>query len=122
MKLVDTSVWVNALRRGGDESVRERLRALINEGQVCWCPVVRLELWAGVGRDPERRVLREYEQVIPELPINDEVWQLACELADRCRKAGKRAPGNDILIATCARYHRVEVEAADAHFEFLMAL
>ncbi|MGC3992253.1 MAG: PIN domain-containing protein [Chthoniobacteraceae bacterium] len=122
MKLVDTSVWVNALRHGGDELTRERLRGLIIGGQACWCSMVRLELWAGVGRDPERRVLREYEQVIPELPINDEVWQLACELACRCRQAGKRAPTSDLLIAACARYHKVEVEAADSHFEFLMVL
>jgi len=67
-------------------------------------------------------MLREMEQRIPELAINDEVWNVACELADRCRKAGKRIPPNDLIIEACARFHGVEVEAADAHFDFLKTL
>lgn len=122
MKLVDSSTWVHALRRAGDGATRERARLLVLSGQAAWCPIIRLELWAGVGTDPERQMLREMEQRIPELSINDEVWQAACELADRCRKAGKRVPPNDLLIVACARYHGVEVEAADAHFDFLKTL
>jgi predicted nucleic acid-binding protein len=56
------------------------------------------------------------------LAINDEVWQSACELADLCRKAGKRAPANDLLIAACARHYGVELESTDAHFDFLTTL
>ncbi|MGI8435899.1 MAG: hypothetical protein ACR2NX_03205, partial [Chthoniobacterales bacterium] len=59
---------------------------------------------------------------IPALEINDEVWNEACELAGRCRKAGKTAPANDVLIAACARHHGVELERADAHFDFLLTL
>ncbi len=84
--------------------------------------MVRLELWAGVGGEQERKALRDFENHIPDLGITDEVWEEACDLAGRCRKAGKSAPGSDILIAACARYYRVEVETADAHFEFLMKL
>ena len=122
MKLVDSSSWVHALRRRGDDSARERVRLLVLSGQAAWCPVIRLELWAGVGADPERQMLKEMEQRIPELLINDEIWQAACELADRCRKAGKRVPPNDLLIVACARYHGVELEAADTHFDFLKTL
>ncbi|HRQ88679.1 MAG TPA: PIN domain-containing protein, partial [Bacteroidia bacterium] len=122
MKLVDTSAWVHALRRQGNPAIKARLTELVTLGQACWCPVVRLELWAGVGVDPERRVLRVFEQRIPELSITDDVWQLACDLADRSRRAGTTVPPNDLLIAACARHHGVEVEAADAHFEFLRKL
>ena len=122
MKLVDSSTWVHALRRRGDLAARERARLLVLSGQAVWCPIIRLELWAGVGADRERQMLREMEQRIPELSINDEVWQTACELADRCRKAGKRVPASDLLVVACARYHGVDVEAADTHFDFLMAL
>jgi predicted nucleic acid-binding protein len=122
MKMVDSSSWVHALRRHGDEIARERVRILVTSGQAAWCAAIRLELWAGVGADPERQMLKDLEQRIPELAINDEVWQSACELADRCRKAGKRAPASDLLITACARYHDVELEAADAHFDFLKTL
>jgi predicted nucleic acid-binding protein len=122
MKLVDTSSWVHQMRHKGDPTIRARVESLLQSGQAAWCPPVRLEIWAGVGNDTERRVLTVYEQRLPELPITDEVWQEACELADRCRKAGKTAPANDILIAACARHHEVELEAADSHFDFLMLL
>lgn len=84
--------------------------------------MVRLELWAGVGADQERKVLRDFEDHIPDLGITDEIWEEACALASRCRKAGKTAPASDVLIAACARHHRLALECADAHFEFLMKL
>ncbi len=122
MTMVDSSSWVHALRRHGDATARERVRVFVTSGQAVWCAAIRLELWAGVGAEPERQMLKDLEQRIPELAINDEVWQSACELADRCRKAGKRAPANDLLIAACARYHGVELESADTHFDFLATL
>jgi predicted nucleic acid-binding protein len=122
VKLVDTSSWVHQMRRHADLRVRERVEHLLATGLAAWCPIVRLELWAGVSGERERAAMLDYEQRIPELSINDEVWQAACELADRCRKAGKRAPPNDLLIVACARYHEVEVEAADTHFDFLKTL
>ena len=122
MKLVDTSCWVHQMRHKGDPAIRSRVETLLQAGQAAWCPPVRLEIWAGAGNAAERRVLTIYEQCLPELPITDEVWKAACELADRCRSAGKTAPANDILIAACARHHQVEVEAADSHFDFLMTL
>lgn len=102
--------------------VRERVEHLLATGLAAWCPIIRLELWAAVNHERERAALREYEARIPELAINDEVWQLACELADRCRKAGQRVPPNDLLIAGCARHHQVAIEHADAHFDFLLSL
>jgi predicted nucleic acid-binding protein len=122
VKLIDTSAWVHQLRRSGDPQVQARVEHLLRAGAAAWCPMVRLELWANAAGSHERRVLRDYEATIPELAITDEIWQGACELADRCRKTGKTAPSTDVLIAACARHHGVEIEHADAHFDFLMAL
>ena len=122
MILIDSSSWIHQLRQRGNEKIRSRVNSLLASGLAAWCPVIRLELWNGVGSEPDRQTLREYEQSLPELPITDEIWQEACELADRCRKAGKTAPAADLLIAACARHHNVTVEAEDKHFEFLMKL
>jgi predicted nucleic acid-binding protein len=122
MILIDTSSWIHQMRERGDLEVRQRVVTLLATGQAAWCALVRLELWAGVRDEKERKVLREYEQVIPELDITSEVWDEACALSNRCRKAGKTAPNTDYLIAACARHHKVSVESADAHFTFLMKL
>ena len=120
MKLVDSSAWVHCLRRRGRPEVVDSVRRLMESGEAAWCPAIRLEPWNGVGDESDRRILRDFEQTLPELPITDEVWAEACALASRCRKAGKTAPAIDVLIAACARHHGVDVEHADAHFDFLM--
>jgi len=84
--------------------------------------MVRLEIWAGVGKETERKAMREYEAVLPDLVIDDAVWQAAFDLASRTRRAGKTIPPSDVLIFACARHHGVEVEHADDHFEMLAAL
>ena len=83
MKLIDTSCWVQALRPGGRPEVRERVRGLVTSGRAGWCAPVRLELWAGVGRDPEAQMLRHFEQILPDYAVTDDVWETAQELAER---------------------------------------
>lgn len=122
MILIDSSYWVHHFRRNGDDRIRRRVAELIESGEASWCGFVRLELWNGVGSEADRKALREHEARIPELETNDEVWDEACNLAGRCRAAGKTAPANDVLIAACARHHGVELEHADAHFDFLLRL
>lgn len=122
MKLVDTSAWVHQIRRRGDARIRARVEALLESGDAAWCPLVRLELWNGVGSDLDRRILREYEATLPELPITDQVWRAAYRLADRCRAGGRNAGSNDILIAACARVHGVGMEYADSDFDRILAL
>jgi predicted nucleic acid-binding protein len=122
MVLIDTSAWVHQLRRKGDPVLKQKVEAELHAGEAVWCPIVRLELWAGVGVDPERDVLRHYEQVLPELSMDEEVWQIACDLADESRRKGYRVPSPDLLVAACARHHKVRLLANDAHFDFLMQL
>jgi predicted nucleic acid-binding protein len=122
MKLVDSSAWVHCLRRRGDPQVVERVRRLVESGDAAWCPPIRLELWNGVGDESDRRILRDFEQTLPELAITHDVWGAASALASRCRKGGKTAPAIDVLIAACARHHGVGVEHVDRHFDFLMTL
>ena len=77
MILVDSSSWINFLRPNGDPVVRSRVEAALTSGEACWCPLVRLELWNGAAGERDRRILRDFEAVLTELPIDDEVWRRA---------------------------------------------
>lgn len=90
---------------------------MLEAGTARWYPLVRLELWNGAGGDREKKVLRDFERLVPELPITPEVWNEACELARRCRAAGVTAPATDLLIAACARHHGAQLEQADTDFD-----
>ena len=84
----------------------------------CWCPLIRLELWNGVGGDRDKQVLRDFERLLPELAIDDAVWNAAFDLARRARSAGVSVPAR-ARSAACARHHRVELEHADTDFSRL---
>lgn len=117
MILVDSSSWIHFLRPEGDRAVRARVESALRAGTACWCPLVRLELWNGAGGERERKVLREFERVLPELAIDEAIWSEARDLARRCRAAGVTAPATDILVAACAAHHGARLEHADADFD-----
>ena len=107
------------LRPNGDVSVRGRVVRALETGEACWCPIVRLELWNGAGGDRERKVLRDFERLLPELAMDQAVWNAACDLARRARSAGISVPATDILITACARHHQAEIEHSDSDFSRL---
>ena len=116
MILVDSSAWLHLLRPDGDRAVRARVERALQAGEACWCPVVRLELWNGASGDHDKGVLGDFERLLPELPINAQVWDAAYNLARRARAAGMTIPATDLLIAACARHHGAELEHADTDF------
>jgi len=120
--LIDSSSWIHFLRPNGDPAVRARVESMLTSGDACWCPLVRLELWNGAAGERDRKILRDFEAVLPELPIDDEVWSTAYALARRARAVGVSAPASDILIAACARRHDAELETADSDFELLASV
>ena len=119
MILVDTSSWIHFLRPRGDPEVRSRVDAALRAGQACWCPPVRLELCNVARGAQEQRVLRDFARTLPELRIDDGVWEAAYDLARRARAGGVTAPATDVLIAACARRHGAALENADADFDLL---
>ncbi len=120
--LVDSSLWVHQLRRSGDAAKRDRVNALLENGEAAWCPVVRLELWRGVTNDAERKALRRYEALLPDYEISAEVWTRSIQLADRARASGVTVPLADLLICACATIHGLEVAHDDSHFDELTKL
>ena len=120
--LVDSSLWVHQLRKGGDPTKRDRVNALLESGVAAWCPPVRLELWRGVTNDAERKTLRRYEVLLPDYEITSDVWERAIRLADRGRASGVTVPLPDLLIFVCTKIHGLDLAHDDAHFDQLAEL
>lgn len=85
MILIDTSSWIHLLRPDGDPEVRNRVEIAPGSGEACWCPIVQLELWNGARGGHEQRVLQGFAEVLPGLPVDEEVWSAACDLVRRAR-------------------------------------
>jgi hypothetical protein len=119
--LIDTSARVESMRKKGDEVVRSRVQAAVREGRARFCDFVRLELWNGIGGEPERRWLAKLEARLETVPSDDRVWNEARRLAKGARREGLTIPASDLLIAACARVHGLELLHRDAHFDRLTA-
>jgi hypothetical protein len=118
MVLVDSSVWIEALRRDGNVQVKLALEALLEEYQATWCGPVKLEVLGG-ARAQERKALEDHFSCIPYFPMTDTAWDSAKELAWRLRDKGCTAPWNDILIASLSRKAECRVYAVDKHFDLM---
>jgi predicted nucleic acid-binding protein len=120
--LIDTSSWVHALRESGNEDVRRRVSHIVLSGDAVWCNVVRLELWNGARGHREKKRLKEFDDQLPRLEVDEKVWSLACSLARASRSAGLTIPAIDLLVFACARRHEAALDHCDDHFDRLEEL
>lgn len=120
--MIDTSSWIEALRKNGNTDVRNRVKTIMIEGRAAWCDMILLELWNGAKGDPERKMLKDLENEITCLPTTIEVWTFAKELAKKCRKSGNTIPSTDILIVSCGIVNNASIESYDKHFPVLIQM
>jgi len=116
MVLVDSSAWIEALRRNGDLRVKLAVEGLLDAYEAQWCTPIRLEVLGGARRE-ERTRLGHWFSVIPYRPVRDEDGERAIALAWRLRDGGLTVPWLDVLIASVALHDQVRVYAVDAQFQ-----
>jgi predicted nucleic acid-binding protein len=116
MVLIDSSVWIEALRRQGRLDVKVALEALLEAYEAQLCAPVRLEVMGGSRKD-ERRVIGSYFSIIPYRSLSPDDWERAISLAWRLRDAGLTVPWFDVLIASLAIHDGVRLYTIHAHFE-----
>ncbi len=119
MILVDTSVWIDWLRRG-DRPATLALDRLIDEVEIVLAPVVLQELLQGAKGPEQLAELRRYFEPLPMLPPRATTYADAGALYARCRWAGvtPRSP-HDCLIAQLAMEYGVPLLHDDRDFELI---
>ena len=116
MVVVDSSVWISALRRDGDLAVKVALESLLEEYEAQLCAPVRLEVLGG-ARKAERKALGRYFSVIPYRTCTQPDWERGIAFAWKIRDQGLSVPWMDALIASMAIHDCVRVYAIDKHFK-----
>jgi predicted nucleic acid-binding protein len=120
--LVDTSAWIDALRRDGDATVRSSVAQLLEAGEAVLCDMVTLELRNGARGDAERTKLRRLFADLTTIETTPAVWTRAGDTAEECRRRGITIPASDILIYATAREHGAHVLHVERHFDLLASL
>lgn len=115
--LVDTSVWVDYLRRAGTGRADE-LDHLLDAEHVVMCGPVLAELVAGLSESDEVRV-RPRLEALPWVALSLGAWSRVGEVSRTMRSSGTPVALTDIEIAVAAVEAGADLWSFDADFERL---
>jgi predicted nucleic acid-binding protein len=118
MTLIDTSGWIDLLRRNGDPTTKKGVSILIETGQAAYCGPVEFELLSG-ARPKELPDLRAALSFGTRLDFSQACWHRAAEFEQTLRKRGVTVPRDDIFVAAAASVHDVPLYARDPHFAMM---
>ena len=118
MTLIDTSAWIEFLRRKGNPDIKRRVAAYLEAGRAAYCGPVELELYVG-AKEGEKADLRQALDFSRRLDFPQTCWLQAAEIEKTLRAKGVTVPRDDIFVATAAIHHSVEIYADDPHFELM---
>jgi len=113
MIVVDTSVWVAALRADGPEAAR--LRQLLDADEVLLPIPVKIELLSGTSKR-DREKLRSGLSALPLAYPTDDTWRLMDGWTDRAVGACAVFGIGDLLIAAISHEAGALVWSLDAAF------
>jgi predicted nucleic acid-binding protein len=115
--VVDTSVWVEALRRPASR-VADILNQVLDADEVALALPVRLELLSGVAKR-HRTALKRGLSALPILRPTDDTWSLIEAWVDKAGDRGLHVAVPDLLIAGLAQELDALIWTLDADFDGL---
>ena len=118
MKLVDTSAWIEFLRRKGDPKIKHAVARLLAADHAAYTCPVRFELLSGV-KPGEAADLQQVLVLAQNFPFEVGDWTAAAQLERQLRGKGLTIPRNDLFVAVVAKRTGLTVVCRDAHFDVL---
>ena len=118
MKLVDTSAWIEFLRRKGDPKIKHAVARLLAADHAAYTCPVRFELLSGV-KPGEAADLQQVLVLAQNFPFEADDWTAAAQLERQLRGKGLTIPRNDLFVAVVAKRTGLTVVCRDAHFDVL---
>ena len=118
MTLIDTSAWIEFLRRSGAPDVKSRVATYLDVGAAAICGPVEFELLAG-ARPSEIVDIRTAAELSTRLEFPTACWRRAADLERSLRGRDVTVPRDDLFVAAAALEHGVPIYARDAHLDLM---
>ena len=116
--IIDTSVWLLALRRqrSSPSAETKELAELVREGRTAMLGAVRQELLSGVRADQQFETLRGHLRAFPDIPLEAEDYEEAASFFNKCRARGIQGSNTDYLICAAAARRGFGILTTDTDF------
>ena len=121
MKLLDSSAWVEFLRRKGDPRIKHFVARLFEADQAAFTCPIRFELLSGAKSGEEKDLERAFA-LSHHFPFQPDDWPEAAQLERGLRAKGLNVPRNDLFVATVAIRTGLIVLCRDVHFDAMQKL
>jgi tRNA(fMet)-specific endonuclease VapC len=118
--LLDTSVWIDALR-GRTPNIVALVQGLLNDDRALTCGPVIFEIKRGLRLADRKKILPLFDALI-RLSFDEVIWDTAGDLDASLRKKGVTIPPMDVLIAQICLHHKVSLFTLDEHFRSVPGL
>ena len=116
--LIDTCVWIDHLRPGTPEKIRQVAHEALNRPAAVVCEPVWFELLRQSPKT-ERGAVERRLLTFPMLSTPAGLWREATVFGQQCRDAGLQTGFADLIIATVCRHHEAALVTFDRHFLLL---
>jgi predicted nucleic acid-binding protein len=117
--LIDTSLWIEALKKDCHEKIKEMILKAIDDDSAFITGIIMVELLSGAGTLKKYEQLKNNLEAIIYLDTTADVWEKAAEIAFTLKRKGINVPSGDILIASVAIRYDVLLLHMDKHFELI---
>lgn len=119
--LIDTSVWSLALRKRPEtESEKEtvsKLSDIIKDSRAAMIGAIRQELLSGISAPAKFEQLKTKMRAFEDLEVTSEIYELAAEFSNTCRRNGIQGSHTDFLICAVANHYGLPIFTLDKDFE-----
>jgi len=115
--LIDSSIWIEVLRRAPRPKIASRVDELLGRGRVATNQFILLEV---VGGARNKADFQEYSDLFASLmqcSIDAPTWELATRLAYDLRRAGATTRAPDVIIAASSILRGAILVHADNGFD-----
>ncbi|MEA3361212.1 MAG: PIN domain-containing protein [Thermodesulfobacteriota bacterium] len=112
--LLDTSVWIDALR-GKTSKIVMTTKELLKDDRVLTCGPIIFEIKRGLRHEERKKILPLFDALI-RLSVDETLWDAAGDLDASLRSKGATIPPMDVIIAQVCLHHKVCLFTLDEHF------
>jgi len=119
MVLIDTSVWLFALKKDFHPAIKKRVEELLLEGDVAINGMIELELLGGARSEKEYSRLKSRLEALYYVEAERSLWYLASKFSFDLKRKGMSIPYPDIFIAASALKEGAVLIHADSHFDLI---